>query len=274
MSGVVSPVVTWSSAVVTPSVPMLADGCPAIRQSWRQQLDVRGLAVGPGHRDHGLREGREEFRREPRERPARLGGRRYGPRHRASPPGRDTTATAPEATASGMKSSPLNARAAEGAEHGAGRDLAMVDGEAGDARPFRRCRSAPPRFISAPGVAAAGGISSEVSMSRLSSGMTPSSGPMREITRETTGAAVKAAVVTKLLASVGPGRVHHDDHHIARRVHRESRREGGNVELTIISAGRCAFSPVPVLPPTRKPAASARRPVPCWTLSRSNWRIR
>ena len=35
--------------------------------------------------------------------------------------------------------------------------------------------------------------------------MTPSSGPVREITRETTGAAVYAAVVTKLLASVGRG---------------------------------------------------------------------
>ena len=63
-----------------------------------------------------------------------------------------------------------------------------------------------PSFINRPRAAAAtGGIRSAVSMSRLVSGMMPSRGPVRAITRETTGAAVQAAVVTPLFAGVGRG---------------------------------------------------------------------
>ena len=47
MSGVVSPVVTCSSEVVTPSVPMLADGWPAIRQSWRTSSTFEVLPLVP-----------------------------------------------------------------------------------------------------------------------------------------------------------------------------------------------------------------------------------
>ena len=57
MSGVVSPVLTWSSAVVTPSVPIDAERCPAMRHNLPRHLDRRGLAVGPGHRDDSLRIG-------------------------------------------------------------------------------------------------------------------------------------------------------------------------------------------------------------------------
>ena len=46
-----------------------------------------------------------------------------------------------------------------------------------------------PEVHQCPGVSA-GGIRSDVSMSRLSSGMMPSSGPVRAMTRETIGAAV------------------------------------------------------------------------------------
>ena len=49
------------------------------------------------------------------------------------------------------------------------------------------------------------GSSSDVSMSRDSSGMTPSKAPVRAMTLATTGAAVKAAVVTPWLAAVGRG---------------------------------------------------------------------
>ena len=47
MSGVVRPVVTCSSAVVTPSVPMLADGCPAIRHNWRVSSTLEVLPLVP-----------------------------------------------------------------------------------------------------------------------------------------------------------------------------------------------------------------------------------
>ena len=73
MSGVVSPVVTWSSAVVTPSVPIEAERCPAMRHSWRDHFDRRGLAVGAGDGDDRLGKGREKLRRELGEQAARLG---------------------------------------------------------------------------------------------------------------------------------------------------------------------------------------------------------
>ena len=47
MSGVVSPVVTWSSAVVTPSVPIDAERCPAIRHIWRVISTVEVLPLVP-----------------------------------------------------------------------------------------------------------------------------------------------------------------------------------------------------------------------------------
>ena len=47
MSGVVSPVFTCSSAVVTPSVPTDADLCPAIRHNWRVISTVEVLPLVP-----------------------------------------------------------------------------------------------------------------------------------------------------------------------------------------------------------------------------------
>ena len=108
MSGVVRPVVTWSSAVVTPSVPMLAGVMPRHPPELAGQLDGRGLAVGAGDRDDRLGKGREEFGGEPGEGAPRLVG---GDVDRALDLGlraATTTATAPATTASGMKSSPLN----------------------------------------------------------------------------------------------------------------------------------------------------------------------
>ena len=62
-----------------------------------------------------------------------------------------------------------------------------------------------PRFISAPHFRRrrSGGIRSPVGISRLMSGMMPSSGPVRVITRATMGAAVQAAVVWPEVAAVG-----------------------------------------------------------------------
>ena len=74
MSGVVSPVVTWSSAVVTPSVPMLADGWPAIRQSWRVSSTFEVLPLVPVTATIVSGKGWKNLRGEPGELAARLGG--------------------------------------------------------------------------------------------------------------------------------------------------------------------------------------------------------
>ena len=47
MSGVVSPVETLSSGVVTPSVPIEAARCPHMRQSWRVISTVEVLPLVP-----------------------------------------------------------------------------------------------------------------------------------------------------------------------------------------------------------------------------------
>ena len=47
MSGVVRPVFTWSSDVVTPSVPIEAERCPDMRQIWRVISTVEVLPLVP-----------------------------------------------------------------------------------------------------------------------------------------------------------------------------------------------------------------------------------
>ena len=54
MSGVVSPVETLSSGVVTPSVPMLGRALAAHAPDLARHLDGRSLAVGAGDRDDGF----------------------------------------------------------------------------------------------------------------------------------------------------------------------------------------------------------------------------
>ena len=98
----------------------------------------------------------------------------------------------------------------------------MVDGEAGDRGSFAAAGQRA-EVHQCPGVAAGDGISSDSVDVAAVVGMTPSSGPVREITRETTGAAVQAAVVSHGIGFGRAGRVEHHQHHIARRVHRESR---------------------------------------------------
>jgi hypothetical protein len=94
------------------------------------QLDVGRLAVGAGDGDHPCRKGREEPGREPGEGAPRLRigevsrtvDLRFRPRnhrHRAGLHGLCDEVLA------------IEAGALKGAEHGAGRDLAVVDGEAG-----------------------------------------------------------------------------------------------------------------------------------------------
>ena len=273
MSGVVRPVVTCSSAVVTPSVPMLADAMPGHPPELADQFDGRGLAVGAGDRDDRLGEGLEEFGGEPGEFAPRLVGgdvdrafdaglRPRDHRHRAV---RDRL---------GDEILAVEPGAAEGAEDGARRDLAMIDGEAGDGRRLAAAGQRAELHQCAADAAATGGISSAVSMSRLVSGMTPSRVPARWMTRPTTGAAVKAAVMTPELAGVRSRGVHHDQHHIARRIHRKSRRRrwkrwSGDYIRRRSPSRRCRSC-------RRRGsrATSARRPVPCKTMRRSNWRMR
>src|SRR3954454_21491649 len=82
----------------------------------------------------------------------------------------------------------VEALAPERAEHSPGRNLAVVDREAGHCRRLAAAGQRAQAHQSAG--ALTGGIRSEVSMSRLSSGMMPSSGPARWIRCATTGAAV------------------------------------------------------------------------------------
>ena len=187
MSGVVRPVVTWSSAVVTPSVPMVAEGWPAIRHSWRVSSTFEVLPLVPvtaittsGNGWKNLAASRANSRRGSSAANVRRafdrGLRARDHRHRAGGDrGRDEVLA-------------VEAGAAKGAEHRARRDLAMVDGEAGDGRIVVAAdqHAEPHQCLVSP----TSGSSSDVSMSRVSSGMTPSSGPVRETTLDTTGAAV------------------------------------------------------------------------------------
>ena len=156
------------------------------------ELDAGRLAVGAGGGNDGLWKGPEEFGRQPREFAARLLGgdldsafdpglRPRHDRHRAGRYCRRDEVLA------------IEAGAAKGAEHRARRHLAMVDGKTGDGRIVVASgqRAEPHQCLESP----TSGISSDVSMSRFSSGIMPSSGPVREITLATTGAAVQAAVV-------------------------------------------------------------------------------
>ena len=106
MSGVVSPVLTVSSAVVTPSVPIEAAWKPRIRQSWRVISTVEVLPLVPVTATAVAGKGAKK----------RAASRANFSRGFASTmwtapstlaPGRATMATAPAFTASGMKSSPL-----------------------------------------------------------------------------------------------------------------------------------------------------------------------
>ena len=187
MSGVVSPVVTCSSAVVTPSVPMLADGWPAIRQSWRISSTVEVLPLVPVTATIVSGKGCEEFARRAGRRPAAARRRRYGPRPRPAPRAARPPRPRPSDTASGMKSSPLKRapRNAPNTVPGATLRWSMAKPVTGAVSPLP---VSAPSFISAPRSArATGGIRSDVSMSRLVSGMTPSSGPVRWITRADDG---------------------------------------------------------------------------------------
>ena len=133
MSGVVSPVVTCSSLVVTPSVPMLADGCPAIRQSCRVSSTVEVLPLVPVTATSVSGNGAKKLRGEPGEFAvaARPPAMWTAPSTFAS--GRATTAIAPGRHRVGDEILAVETRARESPEHRAGRDLAMIDGEAGDA---------------------------------------------------------------------------------------------------------------------------------------------
>jgi hypothetical protein len=105
MSGVVRPVETLSSAVVTPSVPIEAAAWPAMRQSCRVISTQEVLPLVPVTATTVSGTGKER-RGQMGEQAARLiaGDVERAFHFRF---GRATTATAPAAIAAGMKSSPL-----------------------------------------------------------------------------------------------------------------------------------------------------------------------
>ena len=161
MSGVVSPVVTCSSEVVTPKRADARRRMAGHPPELAHQLDVRGLAVGAGDRDDRVREGREEFGGEPRELAARLGVGdmdRAGDRRLAAA---TTTATAPDETASANEILAVEPFAPEGAEDRARRDLAVIDREAGDGGGFAAAGQRAQVHQCPAAAAATGGMSSD-----------------------------------------------------------------------------------------------------------------
>ena len=131
MSGVVSPVFTWSSDVVTPSVPIEAERCPPMRQIWRVISTVEVLPLVPVTATTVVGIRRVEFRRQLGEAGARLGvGDVRHVRHLRLGPGDDRDRAAGHRFADEILA--VEGLAAKGAEHAPLRDLAMVDGKAGD----------------------------------------------------------------------------------------------------------------------------------------------
>ena len=158
-------------------------------------LDAGGLAVGSRYSDDMGGHGGEEPRRQPCEYPARFVMRdmrcafdlRSGPCDHRYCSGLDC---------SGYEVLTVDLRTLERAEDGARRDLAMVDGEAGD---FPLALAVQPRVGTQPRqlhrlASGMRGSRSEMSMSRVLSGRRPSIGPMRGTSRPTMGAAVQPAV--------------------------------------------------------------------------------
>ena len=159
-------------------------------------LHAGRLAVGTGDGDRGFRERGEEARRQPGETLARVGvgdvQRALYPRLRP----RDDRDRA-GLDRGGNEILAIDARALERTEHSSRRDLAMVDREAGDDRrviPARAGHQLPQLHSGSaafsPGACHSNPDSSDTSMSRRSSGITPSIAPVRLMTRLTTGAAV------------------------------------------------------------------------------------
>ena len=130
MSGVVSPVFTWSSEVVTPSVPIDAERWPAHAPDLAGHLDRRGLAVGAGHRDHRVRVRRVEFARRARRTAAAARDRRDAARARPPPRAGRRPRPRRDRPPAAMKSSPLNSAPLNAPNTLPARDLAMVDGKA------------------------------------------------------------------------------------------------------------------------------------------------
>ena len=106
MSGVVSPVETLSSGVVTPSVPIDAARSPAIRHNWRVISTVEVLPLVPVTATMVSGTGTKN-RAANRAKARRGSGSAIWIAPFTTASGRATTATAPPAMAARMKSSPL-----------------------------------------------------------------------------------------------------------------------------------------------------------------------
>src|SRR3546814_3785490 len=94
----------------------------------------------------------------------------------------------------------VDAGALERAEHRAGRDLAVIDRETGDgggvARAGERAEPHSPAAAFSAGDFHSSGNSSETSMSLFMSGITPSCGPVRWMTRAPAGAPLTSEAQT------------------------------------------------------------------------------
>ena len=161
-------------------------------------FDAGGFAIGPGDRDHGFGKRRKKARGQLRKGLPGLGS---GDMHRAihfglnpgdyghgsgSNRGRD-------------KVFAIDNSALKRAEHGSGGDLTVVDRESGDLCLARPCQRNSRLLGQCPQLHSllplpTSGARSVISTSRVSSGIIPSSGPIRGTSRPTTGAAFQAAV--------------------------------------------------------------------------------
>ncbi len=241
------------SGVVRPVADLVVGGGDAERADARRrvprqppqlarQLDGRGLAVGAGDGDR-RRGVRGEERRGER---GRSGGgvRRSAmwtaPATGAS--GRATTATAPAAIGGGDEVLAVDRRAGKRPEHRPRRDLAVVDGEAGDLAHGVGRRSASsagtrsPSFTPCPARWRPARASPRRRCRVSRSGATPRIGAIRATTLATIGAETMARgrIAAGFLRPVR--RVEQGDDDVARRVHREGGRERRDVDVLLVVA--------------------------------------
>src|SRR4051794_852128 len=240
MSGVVSPVVTDSSAVVTPRVPIDAETCPAMRQSWRVSSTLEVLPLVPVTATIVPGKGAKNLA-------ARLAKARRGSSAaiRAAPStgtsGRVTTATAPAPTASGMKSSPLNRvpRKAPNTVPGATLrwSIAKPVTRESDSPPARSRRRIGSMLFFAVDVGEhLGHVGVASGIGRHAQHGADSGDDARHHRRDVPRRSVESIGLGQAL-----GVVEHGDHHITRLVHREHAGEGGNDGGTGIVPARELF---------------------------------
>ncbi len=133
MSGVVRPVETWSSAVVTPSVPIDAAWMPRHPPQLRGSVStVEVLPLVPVTATVVSGKGAKYRAARPAKRSARLGVGDVGAHPRTCASGRATTATAPAGDRGRDEILAVDPRALQRRRTRARGDFAVIDREAGD----------------------------------------------------------------------------------------------------------------------------------------------